>query len=338
MSIESSKIITTKDLKNFKSLKKKISENGEVYIFENDKPSYVVMSIEQYDMMFDKMKENYEASPENNENLETLINKVGKKVFVDYYYIFKDDINPEEALIKDNFTLASRRSRSSTARKIFKEGLQIAALNNILNSSRIGTATINKAKEIIEKESSLAFKELNGENSNKYSLKIGKMAHGIFATLIFNGEIKADEISGFLDLFYCKNIFGLSYPLLKELKPEEDVDSAKRDSKGYNRYYETVIEVNSKRYLICSQWVEELHRISLNQWVISKMVFIASRKLREAKVDTQFTIKTLLIEYWEYLGYDLRKIIDQKIKLDVATNPSIVEVGNIEELCEYKKV
>jgi hypothetical protein len=68
------------------------------------------------------------------------------------------------------------------------------------------------------------------------------------------------------------------------------------------------------------------------------MVFIASRKLREAKVDTQFTIKTLLSEYWEYLGYDLRKIIDQKIKLDVATNPSIVEVGNIEELCEYKKV
>ena len=56
MSIESSKIITTKDLKNFKSLKKKISENGEVYIFENDKPSYVVMSIEQYDMMFDKIK------------------------------------------------------------------------------------------------------------------------------------------------------------------------------------------------------------------------------------------------------------------------------------------
>ena len=155
---------------------------------------------------------------------------------------------------------------------------------------------------------------------------------------ILLGEIKADEISGFLDLFYCKNIFGLSYPLLKELKPEEDVDSAKRDSKGYNRYYETVIEVNSKRYLICSQWVEELHRISLNQWVISKMVFIASRKLREAKVDTQFTIKTLLSEYWEYLGYDLRKIIDQKIKLDVATNPSIVEVGNIEELCEYKKV
>lgn len=37
-----------------------------------------------------------------NENLETLINKVGKKIFVEYYYVFKDDANPEKHSKKKN--------------------------------------------------------------------------------------------------------------------------------------------------------------------------------------------------------------------------------------------
>ena len=101
--------------------------------------------------------------------------------------------------------------------------MQIAALNNIISSARIGTTTINRAKEIIEKESSTAFEELSSEKSDKYSVKIGKMARGIFSTLILNEEIKTDELSGFMDGFYCKNIFGLNYPLLKRLGKGEEI-------------------------------------------------------------------------------------------------------------------
>lgn len=102
MSMDFSKIITAEDLKNFEKVKSKITDNGEVYVFEHNRPAYVVMSVEQYDLMFEKMKHNYGASPDSNENLETLINKVGKKIFVEYYYVFKDDANPEEALKKKN--------------------------------------------------------------------------------------------------------------------------------------------------------------------------------------------------------------------------------------------
>ena len=78
-----SKIITAEDLKDFEKVKSKITDNGEVYVFEHNRPAYVVMSVEQYDLMFEKMKHNYGASPDSNENLETLINKVGKKIFVE---------------------------------------------------------------------------------------------------------------------------------------------------------------------------------------------------------------------------------------------------------------
>lgn len=338
MSMDFSKIITSEDLKDFENIKKKITDNGEVYVFENNRPSYVVMSVEQYDLMFEKMKHNYGASPDSNENLETLINKVGKKIFVEYYYVFKDDDNPEEALKKEKFTLASRRSRSSTARKIFKEGMQIAALNNIISSARIGTSTINKAKEIIEKESSSAFEELSSEKYGKYSVKIGKMARGIFSTLILNGEIKSDELSGFTDAFYCKNIFGLNYPLLKKMAKGEDADTCKRDSNGYNRYYETVITVNSDKYLICSQWVENIHRDMLNQWVISKMVFITNKMVRLISSGEDFSIKQLLSDYWEYLPYDIRKVIDKKFRINIANNPSVIETDSEDGLCIYRKM
>lgn len=338
MSMDFSKIITAEDLKDFEKVKSKITDNGEVYVFEHNRPAYVVMSVEQYDLMFEKMKHNYGASPDSNENLETLINKVGKKIFVEYYYVFKDDANPEEALKKEKLTLASRRSRSSTARKIFKEGMQIAALNNIISSARIGTTTINRAKEIIEKESSTAFEELSSEKSDKYSVKIGKMARGIFSTLIFNEEIKTDELSGFMDGFYCKNIFGLNYPLLKRLGKGEAVDTGKRDSNGYNRYYETVIDINSERYLICSQWVENIHRDMLNQWIISKMTLITGKKARLMSHGIDFSIKTLLGDYWEYLPFDLRKAIDKRFKLNISDNASIIETGIEDGMIIYRKV
>ncbi len=338
MSMDFSKIITAEDLKDFEKVKSKITDNGEVYVFEHNRPAYVVMSVEQYDLMFEKMKHNYGASPDSNENLETLINKVGKKIFVEYYYVFKDDANPEEALKKEKLTLASRRSRSSTARKIFKEGMQIAALNNIISSARIGTTTINRAKEIIEKESSTAFEELRSEKSDKYSVKIGKMARGIFSTLIFNEEIKPDELSGFMDGFYCKNIFGLNYPLLKRLGKGEAVDTGKRDSNGYNRYYETVIDINSERYLICSQWVENIHRDMLNQWIISKMTLITGKKARLMSQGIDFSIKTLLNDYWEYLPFDLRKAIDKRFKLNISDNASIIETGIEDGMIIYRKV
>jgi hypothetical protein len=82
--------------------------------------------------------------------LEALLNRVGTRVFVDYYDKFRE-LSAREvvAVLPREFTLKSRRSRTSKARRIFREGLDGDALRLIADSERVEPVTAVKARELL---------------------------------------------------------------------------------------------------------------------------------------------------------------------------------------------
>ena len=73
------------------------------------------------------------------DELDRLLNSVGKKVFVRYYAWFADQRIADSEVVEmlpHIYTLKSRRSRTSKARRIFRDGRHREALERIANSER----------------------------------------------------------------------------------------------------------------------------------------------------------------------------------------------------------
>ncbi|RIW34026.1 hypothetical protein D3H55_10545 [Bacillus salacetis] len=88
-----------------------------------------------------------------------LLNRVGKKIFIEYYFDFKQlrDTYTSNAdvvnRINESFTLKSKNSRTAKAKRIFMEGLEIEALRIIVNSSHPSVDSVREqAKDILAKE------------------------------------------------------------------------------------------------------------------------------------------------------------------------------------------
>ncbi len=76
------------------------------------------------------------------------------------------------------------------------------------------------------------------------------------------------EIENLTQLTYCRNTFGLSFPVLKLAKSPrpEDIRSAAKDAKERNRYSTTkVAQRDEKTYVICTQWTDR-HRNAFCRW------------------------------------------------------------------------
>ena len=93
------------------------------------------------------------------EDLNTNLAAVGKAVFVNFYYDFKDASTPIEDLAQKIFTQnpmsrsASQNFRIPRARHIFQTGQQLDALNIIIQSNRVDAKARELAKQILQEES-----------------------------------------------------------------------------------------------------------------------------------------------------------------------------------------
>lgn len=188
------KIIGIDELGDFSNVEKRLEQLGEGFVFQNNKPTHVIMTLEHYEKITNVTDEVVEMET-SSDGIEILLNKIGKKVFVDYYEVFKEDNDPEIALETEGFTLTSRRSRSSSARSIFKNNFQIMALTNIINSDRVDVETREKAKALLEYEKNGVVVEENlDETEDNYHVKIGKMMRGILGKTIQNGILNDEEL------------------------------------------------------------------------------------------------------------------------------------------------
>jgi len=342
MKVDIGKIIGQSELNDFENVSERIDTEKELFVFHNNKPAYVLMTIKRYEELLGNDEDVNELEDLNDEGLENLLNKIGKKIFVDYFYIFKEDINPEEKL-PDSFTLNSRRSRCSSARKIFKNNLEIEALKNILQSSRLDEDTLETAKNIIENEvqnSSQVIVDDNYEIEDENEVKIGKMARTLISRFLQELVITDEELNLMKDENYSKEVFNLNFPVIKEVVKNIEFDQQKRDQKGYNRYYDTVISVRGKDYILCSQWVENLHKDAFEKWLEPKLMIILLEKIENLSSGTEFTVNGVLSEYWSYVPFTVRKLLGKRFVGKVRDNviSNVIELDKKIKNCQvYRK-
>lgn len=91
-------------------------------------------------------------------DVKSALEAVGKTVFVDFYYDFKNTSMPFEELVdklyneNPNSRSKQQRFRIPRARHIFQIGQEIEALNIIIESKKLPDSVIEKAKHILADE------------------------------------------------------------------------------------------------------------------------------------------------------------------------------------------
>lgn len=345
MKIDFNKIISYDELQNnFSEVCSRLKFENEAFIFENNKPTHVIMTVKYYQQLLEGI--NTESNVKNDESVETLLNKIGKKIFVDYYYSFKEDNNPEEQLPsgEDGFTLNSRRSRSSSARKIFRERLEIDALENIIESFRLDEVTLTKARKILSQETNkeptivednLEIDELN------HNLKIGKLVKTFIMKFFNDNAIPKSELVKMKNATYSKEIWNLNHSMLKMVDRQVDIDKQRKDSNGYNRYYDSILTTGGEEYFLCSQWIENLHREAFETWLVDRLLGLLVIRVNGISENKEFTVNLVLNDYWIYVPHNVRRTLGTKFGSEINKSrvTNVVEVNKKIKNCQvYMKI
>ena len=88
----------------------------------------------------------------NKTDLDYLLGKIGKAIFVRYFHEFGNpNISNQHVidLLPHDYTFKSRTSRTAKARRIFREGLEGTALSIIASSERFDPDAANKARALL---------------------------------------------------------------------------------------------------------------------------------------------------------------------------------------------
>lgn len=91
---------------------------------------------------------------ENTVVINKLLNRVGMKVFIKYFESFNNPKltnNDIVELFEEDFTMKSKISRTSKARKLIRENALVDILEVIINAKKIDVETIEKAKFLLKK-------------------------------------------------------------------------------------------------------------------------------------------------------------------------------------------
>ncbi|MDR2870360.1 MAG: hypothetical protein LBV04_07920 [Deferribacteraceae bacterium] len=104
--------------------------------------------------------------------------------------------------------------------------------------------------------------------ANRQPMKVGEYVQTATKELFANRAISKEEITKLLTLEYSKSIFNIPFPILKEVDSNKPLTEQKRDTKGYNRYYNFTLTAYGKQYLLCSQWFEP-HYDSFETWYLA---------------------------------------------------------------------
>jgi hypothetical protein len=90
-----------------------------------------------------------------NTDLVRLINSIGKSTFVRYYHAFADaSLSNQDvvAMLPQEQSLKARNTRTSKARRIFREGLEEDALELICHAERVDDETADLAQALLNKK------------------------------------------------------------------------------------------------------------------------------------------------------------------------------------------
>jgi len=312
MKIDVDKIISPEELlDDFEGICGRLESEDEAFIFQKNKPSHVLMTINYYQKLVGNVvKRNTDIIDHaDNDDLDTMLNKIGKRIFVEYYNVFKADDKPEDKLTDEGFSLNSRRSRSSSARRIFRDDIQIAALKNIIQSPKLDVETLEKAKDLLKAETG-SIPDVGFDD--REDLKIGKTVRFLLSRLLQGGHLDKKEVKSMTEEEYSKDTFNLNFQVLKEVDDDTPIKEQKRDHNGYNRFYDSPIVTDHKKYLLCSQWVDNLHRKAFEQWLEDKLMAILISRVEALNSGIEFGIRDQLNDFWQYVPYNTRRSLGKK--------------------------
>lgn len=155
----------------------------------------------------------------------------------------------------------------------------IASSSLVADTSELFMRSVQMYHLFSEKKKSISRKRKTSVNENKAinvnvqttnkldEMKIGVLVRSSLIRLFKEKKISKEEIEKMTTSSYSKEVFNLNYPVLKEVDKNIPLSEQKKDHRGYNRYWNFTVDIYGKQYLICSQWVEELHRNSFNKWL-----------------------------------------------------------------------
>lgn len=86
-------------------------------------------------------------------DLKKCLYRIGKSCFIKYFEEFKKDLSNIEyqKIITENYTKNAKNTRSSNAKTIFRENLEIEALQNIVLSKKLAPKVRQEALRLLSK-------------------------------------------------------------------------------------------------------------------------------------------------------------------------------------------
>jgi len=142
---------------------------------------------------------------------------------------------------------------------------------NVKTQFSVDTDSINKIieernKKLIEDLLKSKNIEPNDFNDKYQDIKIGELIKSEFNRLFEEEKIPKGEIRKLQEFDYCKKIFGIKYPVLKEVNMNFSLEEQRRDENGNAIYYGFITTIYDKDYYICSIWGEE-NRHDFLKWL-----------------------------------------------------------------------
>jgi len=165
-----------------------------------------------------------------NQHVETLLKRIGLETFINYYDKFQVGI---EFDFDKNYTLNSARTKKSNGKRIFREGLQKIALEQIILSNRVSDSIVERARELLiqelnkNKEITIKFSTILKTNLNRLDdLEIIKLYSDVVKELKDRQIIKTSSITGSLGERLMVDLYNKNgYNLVEEPNSNKDYDA-----------------------------------------------------------------------------------------------------------------
>ncbi|MFB3164520.1 hypothetical protein ABLO26_24470 [Neobacillus sp. 179-J 1A1 HS] len=103
----------------------------------------------------------------------------------------------------------------------------------------------------------------NDERSN--FLRIGILVRNEISKFASNNLLSNEMVQNLLDETYCREIFGINFPVLKKFEKDESIAEQIKVN-GLKRYWNMSYNINGENYLLCHSW-SELHRPKFLKWL-----------------------------------------------------------------------
>ena len=256
---------------NFSKIENELNKHGTVIVSAQGTWKCALITMSEYEHYL-QMKEG-EEDLSVQKQLQRLLNSVGKKFFVDYYYDLKAGVQAsslQHISEMNHWPMASVRSRISRSRTVFFKGWEIDALRQIIDSRNTDDLTRERAQQVLAKELdtpegiivNTSFQRANrvNETFDRVEQSIEKQGNKNFAfkcmeLLSKNNKLTDDLITLLTDKDTCKALFNCrNFPVLSEVSLSREPSEEDYCVNGKQRFYKSKIVVGDRAFILTNHW------------------------------------------------------------------------------------